>query len=285
MHTKSKPFTSWEEAVRWLRDQPEQQELVHDAYYDDPLISAADRYWKSEEWQAVRERLTSTGMALDVGAGRGIASYALAREGFTVTALEPDESDLVGAGAIRALARETALPITVVQEFSERLPFEDASFDLVFARAVLHHTQDLTKACKEFARVLRPGGQLIAIREHVITKLEDKEKFFELHPLHHLYGGENAFKLSEYKGALLNSGLHIQNVLDPLSSPVNYAPRSLSSLQDEIAQRIGARIPGARGVVTMLLSLAPVWYCARHVLSAFDHRPGRHYSFVAIKGK
>ena len=48
------------------------------------------------------------GQALDVGAGRGIASYALAREGFTVTVLEPDDSHLVGAGAIRSLAEEMA---------------------------------------------------------------------------------------------------------------------------------------------------------------------------------
>ena len=83
------------------------------------------------------------GKALDVGAGRGIASYALAREGFQVTSLEPDPSAIVGAGAIRALAAEAALPISVVEEFSERLPFVDGAFDVVFARAVLHHTRDL----------------------------------------------------------------------------------------------------------------------------------------------
>ena len=144
-------FTSWEAAVCWLRAQPDQQELVKAAYYDDPLIVAAERYRASSEWQAIRQYLAGySGAALDIGAGRGIASYALAKEGFAVTALEPDPSDLVGAGAIHSLADEAQLNVNVVQEFSERLPFSDASFDVVFARAVLHHTSNLGQACQIF---------------------------------------------------------------------------------------------------------------------------------------
>src|SRR6266849_8037514 len=104
-------FGTWEAAVTWLRDQPERRQLVLDAFYDDPLTAAAERYHASGEWQAVsRLLLGRTGQALDVGAGRGIASYALAREGFEVTSLEPDPSAIVGAAAIRALAAEAALP-------------------------------------------------------------------------------------------------------------------------------------------------------------------------------
>src|SRR5690606_5072996 len=130
--------------VRWLREQPDSQVLVRDSYYDDPLSAAADRYRASSEWQEVR-RLIGAGAgrtALETGAGRGIASYALAREGFAVTALEPDPSDLVGSGAIRKLAAETGLAIEVVEVRSETLPFPDRSFDVVFARAVLHHVSD-----------------------------------------------------------------------------------------------------------------------------------------------
>ena len=167
-------ITTWEDAVIWLRKQPDQRQLVLDAFYDDPLIAAAKRYHDSDEWQAVSRLLRGrTGRALDVGAGRGIASYALARAGFEVTSLEPDPSAIVGAAAIRALAAEAALPISVVEEFSERLPFADGVFDVVFARAVLHHTRDLDLACSEMYRVLRPGGIFIAAREHVISKEAD----------------------------------------------------------------------------------------------------------------
>ena len=123
-------FSTWEQAVKWLRQQPSYRDLVTAAYYDDPLVDAAERYRNSNEWATIRSLLPNVKhTALDVGAGRGIASYALAHEGFQVSALEPDASELVGASAIRSLAKMQDLPITVAQEFSEQLPFPDKKFD------------------------------------------------------------------------------------------------------------------------------------------------------------
>ena len=136
---------SWEQAVQWLRDKPDQQDLVRACYYDDPLPAAAERFWQSLEWKSITALLPPAqgGFALDLGAGRGISSYALAKEGWKVSALEPDPSTLVGSGAIRSLAHDSGLPIEVVTEFSEKLPFEDNSFELVNCRQVLHHARDL----------------------------------------------------------------------------------------------------------------------------------------------
>lgn len=277
-------FSTWENAVRWLREQPDQHELVLAAFYDDPLRPAAERYFRSDEWDAIRSILPSApGAALDVGAGRGIASYALAREGFSVTALEPDSSALVGAEAVRSLARESGLPIKVVQDFSERLPFEDASFDLVFARAVLHHTRDLNAACRDFFRVLKPGGRLIAVREHVISRTEDLDVFLQIHPLHNLYGGENAFQLPKYEAAMDQAGFRVNQIIGPLESPINYAPQTRHSLQREIARRATRNLPVIRDLTRAVLSLPVIWSIVVTLLSRIDHRPGRLYSFVATR--
>jgi SAM-dependent methyltransferase len=275
-------FSTWEQAVQWLRDQADQRELVMAAYYDDPLPAAADRYWRSEEWAAIRPHLPKgSGRALDVGAGRGIASYALAKEGFQVVALEPDPSALVGAAAIRGLALSSQLPIEVTQEFSERLPFADGQFDVVFARAVLHHTKDLQAACREFLRVLKPGGKLIAVREHVISKAADLPNFLDLHPLHKLYGGENAFLLQQYEEAIRGSGFRLTTVLKPLESPINFAPYTLGSLQEELAVRASRGVPGLKQLIRGVLAVPPMWSLARRLLAQVDHRPGRLYSFFA----
>ena len=216
---------SWEAAVVWLRNQPDQAELVRACFYDDPLRDAAERYYASTEWQAVRELAGGKrGTALDLGAGRGISSYALARDGWCVCALEPDPSNVVGAGAICALAQEANLNIRVEQNWGESLPYPDASFDLVHGRQVLHHARDLDKLCREAARVLKPGGIFIATREHVISRPEDLPAFLESHPLHKLYGGEHAYLLDEYLGAITRQRTKVDQSTESLS--IRYQPVS-----------------------------------------------------------
>jgi len=274
---------SWEEAVVWLRSQAEQQQLVLDAYYDDPLLSAAKRYHNSDEWRDIAARLRErTGKALDVGAGRGIASYALAREGFAVTALEPNPSVIVGSTAIRSLAAEAALPIEVVEELSERLPFAEGEFDVVFARAVLHHTSDLDRACAEMYRVLRRGGILVAVREHVISRETDLQEFLDDHPLHRLYGGENAFLLDRYLGALGGAGFEPVEVLSPLQSPINLFPYTRDTLRDAVIDRASQRLFG-RSFWRIALRSDRIFAALLSLASRFDNRPGRLYSFIAHK--
>lgn len=281
MNSPEHRFDTWEGAVSWLRSQPDRQDLVLAAYYDDPLIEAAERYRSSDEWAEVCRRLGpgKGRAALDVGAGRGIASYAMAKDGFAVSALEPDPSALVGAAAIRGLVTDASVSIDVVEEVSERLPFDDATFDVVFARAVLHHTSDLAQACSEFHRVLKPGGRFIAVREHVITSQNDLPAFLDGHPLHKLYGGENAFLLRQYRTAIATAGFHLTEELRPLDSPVNYAPMTVSGLKDEIANRLG----GLGGIARALFDAPGVWPIVRSALMRIDNRPGRLYSFICDK--
>ncbi len=266
-------FVSWEEAVRWLRARPEHEELVWNCYYDDPLEESAARFYASTEWRAVQDILKGVepGKALDMGAGRGISSYALARDGWKVTALEPDPGLLVGAGAIRRLA-ECGLDITVVEKWGESLPFAEGSFDLVYGRAVLHHAADLSEFCREAGRVLRAGGIFLATREHVISRKTDLQAFLDSHPLHALYGGENAFLLKEYLDALKKGGLCIRTVLAPYDSDINLFPSDRNGIREKIGSKLGFSPPEwfLRKVVLPLLNIV-------------DNTPGRLFSFMAVK--
>jgi len=217
-----------------------------------------------------------------VGAGRGIASYALAREGFQVISLEPDPSAIVGAGAIRALAADAVLPICVVEDVSERLPFADGTFDVVFARAVLHHMSDLDLACSEMHRVLGPGGILVAAREHVISREADLARFLDRHPLHRLYGGEHAFVLDRYIGALKAAGFETLEILPPLQSPINLFPYTLDSLRDALIDKISQRLP-VRPLLQLTLGSDWLFQSLLSMAEHFDNRPGRLYSFVGRK--
>lgn len=264
---------SWEEAVQWLRNQPDQKDLVRACFYDDPLQECVDRFYASTEWEAVQKILSNVrrGKALDVGAGRGISSYALARDGWSVTALEPDTSSLVGSNAIKQLIKD-GLDITVVEEYGETLPFEDNSFDLVYGRAVLHHADNLHKFCQEMIRVLKPGGIFLAAREHVISRKRDLQTFLDSHPLHSLYGGENAYLLVEYEEALTEAGMEIEATLPPYGSDINLFPGSRKELCKKISRKVGFAVP--------------VWFVksiAIPLLDKIDQTPGRLFTFVGTK--
>ena len=278
---------TWEKAVLWLRDQPEQQELVRACYYDDPLVEAAIRYEASEEWQAVLEILPrKTGNALDLGAGRGISSYALAKAGWQVTALEPDPSPIVGREAIRGLAKQTNLAICLMDGYAEKIPSADSQFDLIYGRQVMHHAQDLQTMCKEIARVLKPAGTFIATREHVINANKDLPIFLNNHPLHRLYGGENAYLLKEYLDAIRTSGLHIRKILGPYDTAINYYPITTEQLILRAFSPI-RRMFGEKFTFTMMQSALAkrlsIHSGLKRLASLRDQTPGRLFSFWAVK--
>ncbi|MGH2805128.1 MAG: class I SAM-dependent methyltransferase [Thermoleophilaceae bacterium] len=95
--------------------------------------------------------------ALEIGAGTGYFTLNLMRAGVVREAVATDISPGM-LEALSASAEELELPVETRACEASSLPFEDASFDLVFGHAVLHHLPDLAGAFRELRRVLRPGG-------------------------------------------------------------------------------------------------------------------------------
>ncbi|GAC1317832.1 MAG: class I SAM-dependent methyltransferase [Thermoleophilaceae bacterium] len=96
---------------------------------------------------------------LEIGAGTGYFSINLALAGVIADPVATD----ISRGMLDELERsanECGVNIETRRCEAERLPFADASFDLVFGHAVLHHLPDLDAAFAEFRRVLQPGGRI-----------------------------------------------------------------------------------------------------------------------------
>jgi SAM-dependent methyltransferase len=95
--------------------------------------------------------------ALDVGTAAGNTARAIA----------PRVAEVVGLDLTPAMRRpfeERALAeglgnCRFAVGDSDRIPFPDASFDLVTCRRAVHHFPDPAAAMAEMARVLRPGGR------------------------------------------------------------------------------------------------------------------------------
>jgi SAM-dependent methyltransferase len=104
---------------------------------------------------------------LEVGCGWGELAAWIARDtGAEVIAtdLSPHMVELAGERGVDAR-------IADVQD----LPFDDREFDVVVAAWMLYHVPDLDRGIAELARVLRPGGRLVAVTNSRFHLLELRE--------------------------------------------------------------------------------------------------------------
>lgn len=280
MSQKNNELYSWEEAIDVLRNDPQHRKLIYDAYLTADLQENCRRFAESIEFAEVIKLIQSyrpqARSVLDIPAGNGIATYAFARAGFDVVAVEPDPSASVGRGAIKASLASENLEARIVEAYGEKLPFDSSTFDVVYVRQGLHHAQDLRTMLREFARVLSNGGLLLACREHVVDNYQSSLRdFLDAQIDHQLYGGENAFTLADYRTAIVDAGLKIVKEIGPYDSPINLHPNTLESLATKICESVPGRVL-TTVLPAFLVSWLGMWYLKR------SRRPGRLYSFIAL---
>jgi SAM-dependent methyltransferase len=100
---------------------------------------------------------------LEIGSGYGV-SLALMLQRFDVdaTGIEPASQGFDDSfKCARAVLLANQLdPSRIIDAAGESLPFDDASFDVVYSNNVLEHTVDPALVLREAVRVLKPGGTL-----------------------------------------------------------------------------------------------------------------------------
>lgn len=103
-----------------------------------------------------RISLETAARRLEVGCGIGLILRAM-------TDRAPAGAVTIGADLLPEMltrARDHAPAAGLVRLDAARLPFGDASFDLVFSAFTWHHLREQLRALAEAQRVLRPGGRL-----------------------------------------------------------------------------------------------------------------------------
>ncbi len=97
---------------------------------------------------------------LEVGVGAGTDHLQWARAGCDCHGVDLTES------AIETTRRHLAIhgfESNLRRLDAEALPFDDATFDLVYSWGVIHHSEDPEKIVGEIHRVLKPGGLFIGM--------------------------------------------------------------------------------------------------------------------------
>lgn len=205
--------------VRAARLDPALQPLVAANYLDSDLDSAIERFIASDEFQDTVRFLGLRGgeRVLDFGAGRGIAAFAFAAAGCDSVALDMNSSEECGVTAVPRSRHFAITPVAAVQGDNERMPFLDATFDVVYCRHVLHHAYDLRAMVREVARVLKPAGLFLAVGEHTRPVIPRDSDFIETHPASAHGANEQLFSVPEYRAACRAAGLTAIQFVYPLN--------------------------------------------------------------------
>lgn len=103
---------------------------------------------------------------LDVGAGRCWSTKYLAMQGADCVATDIMSAPNVGLETAAHYLKELPVYFERVRCDMNELPFNDASFDIVFGQGAVHHSLDMARTFREAARILAPGGLLVLTNEH-----------------------------------------------------------------------------------------------------------------------
>ncbi len=87
---------------------------------------------------------------------------------------------LVGLDPLLADIKKNPTPLHRTQGVVEYLPFADAAYAGVYCDSVFEHIQDPAKVCREFYRVLRPGGRVIINTNSVFNPFMFPNKFLSI---------------------------------------------------------------------------------------------------------
>jgi SAM-dependent methyltransferase len=124
-----------------------------------------DRYRTELTDPAMYEAIGDCGgsVVLDAGCGEGYLAREIRRLG-AGEVVGVDRSGALIDAAAAAAGPDEGLSFKTADLAD--IPLDDGAFDLVVANHVLNDLSDITAPIREFARVLRPGGRLVALMLH-----------------------------------------------------------------------------------------------------------------------
>jgi SAM-dependent methyltransferase len=108
--------------------------------------------------EILRDGAVAGRRVLEVGAGSGRDTLALARAGADAVVLDYSPASLL---LVERQAREQGIAVHLVRADALAMPFRDGAFDVVFHQGLLEHFRDPRPLLAENARVTARGGRVI----------------------------------------------------------------------------------------------------------------------------
>ncbi len=140
----------------------ETQDRVSDHYEQARYRHAFSRAYHEKTLDQLLDIVPPRGTVLDDGCGNGVFLDYLSDKGFPIERYVGIDISrgMLGHARRRLDGRPSA---AVLRADATRLPFADATFDVIYARGLLHHLTEPGAGAAEAARVLKPGGSLVTL--------------------------------------------------------------------------------------------------------------------------
>ena len=167
----------------------------------------------------VEEAVSSLGRVLEVAAGTGLVTVAVARKARQVVAT--DYAPEMVAALERRVRKANLVNVRCEQADIYALAFEPAGFDAIVAANVLHLVPDLPGAIEAFRRQLKPGGRLVVPTfchdETALSWAVSRVLALTQFP------GQRRFRLATLHAALESAGMEVTRTqLIPGPIPIGY---------------------------------------------------------------
>jgi SAM-dependent methyltransferase len=180
-------------------------------------MSMWDTYWRHADttsWQPHKE-IADTIIALDVagkrvlevGAGTGVDSIAIAERGAHAVVLDLSREALILA---RHNSQSNGVTLLGIQGDAFRMPFPSGAFDIVFHQGLLEHFKNPVPLLLENRRVLKRGG-------HLLVDVPQKYHFYTVEK--HLrmllgkwpFGWETEYSIGQLESIVAAAGFKVRS--------------------------------------------------------------------------
>lgn len=189
---------------------------------DDWLRSVQKEFPRFIPFLEKKRGVVFRGRILEIGAGGAWLSAELSKLPRVVEVIATDFSPKMlkeEAPRIFKLLKANSSKITRMPGDFHKLDFQDRHFDFVVSSAVLYHATNIVQVLREVKRVLKPGGQLVSIREPVWPRMKMKSRAKKSGKTS---GVSGRFTLDDYKEVFRQAGFPMEVKRVNLSRGLKY---------------------------------------------------------------
>jgi SAM-dependent methyltransferase len=223
-YVEKKPYLS-RRSHELIVAQRESDERLSKEFTEEWYRSAKEEWPKFVHFLTRQCGLKFRGRVLEIGAGGAWFSAELSKLPNVVELITTDYSSKLlqnQAPKVFKLLKANGAKITRMPADFYQLGFPDNHFDYVVCSSVLHRTANMVAVLREVKRVLKPGGQLVAIREPVWPLMQLRSRAKARAQLVVAGVADPFYSLADYREFFLQAGLKLETRRVNISRGVRY---------------------------------------------------------------